>query len=56
MKRSLRPFLINREELSPELARDITKDWLDRCNEIQWLDVNTKQKIKRRYKGGAEKG
>ncbi len=44
--RILSPYLINIKKLQYELAFDIIKEWLQRCNELKRLDFNIDQRIR----------
>ncbi|CAN5511430.1 hypothetical protein BH18THE2_BH18THE2_27640 [soil metagenome] len=52
--RILSPYLLNVKKLSKEEASYIIKNWLNRCNEINRLDFNAKQKIREGLNGAKE--
>jgi hypothetical protein len=44
--RVLIPYLLNIRRLSPEEAQDITRRWLNKCNQLKRLDFNPDHRIK----------
>jgi hypothetical protein len=52
--RILSPYLLNVKKLPREEAYSVIKDWLDKCNELEKLNFNSKTKIKDGLKGATK--
>ena len=52
--RILSPYLLNVRKLPKEESYSIIKDWLDKCNKLQGLNFNPKEKIRQNLKGASK--
>lgn len=54
--RILAPYLLNVRHLSYDESFNIIRDWLDRCNQLQRIDINVNQRINEGLRGAERKG